>query len=261
MNQISLSNITVNYVTKTGEEVLACKDISLDVREGEFVTIIGPSGCGKSTLLHIMGGLLSPTSGSVTFEGKNVVKPNPEDAAFVFQDYSLFPWKSVKENVGAGLRFNGRSKREANQSAEEYLDFVGLKDFTEKYPRQLSGGMQQRVAIARALAMKPKTLLMDEPFGALDEQTRRSLGLEMSRILDQSGQTVVLITHSLDEAIFWADRIIVMSARPGQIAEEIIVEAPRPRGLEFMTTKEFQDIRVRLFEHLEAKNAPVLEQQ
>ncbi|MGB3413551.1 MAG: ABC transporter ATP-binding protein, partial [Microbacteriaceae bacterium] len=208
-------------------------------------------------LLHIMGGLLSPTEGAVSFEGKPVLKPNPEDAAFVFQDYSLFPWKSVKDNVGAGLRFNGHSKKDASEKALENLEFVGLKEFAEKFPRQLSGGMQQRVAIARALAMKPKALLMDEPFGALDEQTRRSLGLEMSRILEKSGQTVVLITHSLDEAIFWADRIIVMSARPGQIAEEIIVDAPRPRSLEFMTTPEFQDIRVRLFEHLESTHVKV----
>ncbi|WP_162606231.1 ABC transporter ATP-binding protein [Jiangella asiatica] len=251
MSLLTVDNLTVKYGVDTKDELLACHEIDLTIEGGEFVTIIGPSGCGKSTLLHTMGGLISPTDGAVRFDGVPVTKPNPRNAAFVFQDYSLFPWKSVEENAGMGLRFAGASKAEAMSQAKTQLEFVGLKDFGERYPRALSGGMQQRVAIARALALEPKLLLMDEPFGALDEQTRRNLGTDLSRILGEAGQAVVMITHSLDEAIFWADRIVVMSARPGRIAEEITVETPRPRQLEFMTTKRFQDLRVHLFEQLE----------
>jgi NitT/TauT family transport system ATP-binding protein len=252
MSQLVLDHVSVSYAPKPDETLLACSDISLTIEPGEFVTIIGPSGCGKSTLLHCMGGMLNPTEGDITFGGKAVVTPNPRDAAFIFQDYSLFPWKSVLENAGMGLKFAGGGSRQtiANE-ARRQLDFVGLAQFADRYPRELSGGMQQRVAIARALALEPKILLMDEPFGALDEQSRRSLGSEMARILADAGQTVVLITHSLDEAVFWADRILVMSPRPGTIAEEIRVETPRPRGLDFMTTKEFQDIRVHLFEQIQ----------
>jgi NitT/TauT family transport system ATP-binding protein len=251
VTQLTVENLTVTYGANTKNELVACTGIDLTLEEGEFVTIIGPSGCGKSTLLHAMGGLLAPTEGRILFNGAETTKPNPRNAAFVFQDYSLFPWKSVEENAGMGLRFAGASKTESVREAKAQLEFVGLKGFGSRYPRQLSGGMQQRVAIARALALQPKMLLMDEPFGALDEQTRRNLGAELSRILGEAGQAVVMITHSLDEAIFWADRIIVMSARPGRIAEEITVSAPRPRGMEFMTTPEFQDIRVHLFEQLE----------
>jgi NitT/TauT family transport system ATP-binding protein len=195
-----------------------------------------------------MGGLLRPTKGRVLFGGQEVTEPDPHQAAFVFQDYSLFPWKTIIDNVGMGLRFAGAPKSEIAAKAEEKLDFVGLGEFAHALPRELSGGMQQRVAIARALAMEPRVLLMDEPFGALDEQSRRSLGSDMARILGQTQQSVVLITHSLDEAIFWADRIIVMSSRPGTILEEIEVKAPRPRDLSMMTEPEFQAIRVRLFD-------------
>jgi len=251
MTQLVIDNLTVTYGSGTDDALVACAGIDLTIDEGEFVTIIGPSGCGKSTLLHCMGGMLQPSEGGVFFGGERVVKPNPRNAAFVFQDYSLFPWKSVGENAGMGLRFAGASKADAAAAAAQQLDFVGLGDFADRYPRELSGGMQQRVAVARALALEPKMLLMDEPFGALDEQTRRNLGMDLARILAEAGQAVVMITHSLDEAIFWADRIIVMSARPGRIAEEIRVPAPRPRDLAFMTTQPFQDIRVHLFEQLE----------
>jgi NitT/TauT family transport system ATP-binding protein len=252
MTDLVLESLTVKY--GEGEDALvAVSDVSLSISEGEFVTIIGPSGCGKSTVLHCMGGLLQPSSGRVLFGGEPVTKPNPRNAAFVFQDYSLFPWKSVRDNAGMGLRFAGGSKADIAEQAQRQLDFVGLGDFADRYPRQLSGGMQQRVAVARALALEPKMLLMDEPFGALDEQTRRNLGMDLAKILGEASQAVVMITHSLDEAIFWADRIIVMSARPGTIAEEIKVTAPRPRELSFMTSNEFQDIRVHLFEQLEKR--------
>jgi NitT/TauT family transport system ATP-binding protein len=248
MTDLRVEGLQVAYETRPGERLIACQDIDLNVAPGEFVTIIGPSGCGKSTVLHCMGGLLRPSEGRIVFGGEEVTEPNPHNAAFVFQDYSLFPWKSVLDNVGMGLRFAGAGQSEIAAKATEKLDFVGLGEFADALPRELSGGMQQRVAVARALAMEPRVLLMDEPFGALDEQSRRALGADMARILEQTERSVVLITHSLDEAIFWADRIIVMSSRPGTIIEEIEVKAPRPRDLSMMTEPEFQAIRVRLFD-------------
>ncbi len=257
MTDLRVEGLQVTYETRPGERLIACQDINLTVNSGEFVTIIGPSGCGKSTLLHTMGGLQDPTEGQVMFGGEKITHPNPHEAAFVFQDYSLFPWKTVIENVGMGLRFAGASKADIARAAGEKLNFVGLGDFAQSLPRQLSGGMQQRVAVARALAMEPQVLLMDEPFGALDEQSRRTLGSEMARLLEQTHRSVVLITHSLDEAIFWADRIIVMSPRPGTILDEITVNAPRPRDLSVMTEPEFYEIRVRLFELIQLQNESV----
>lgn len=255
MTDLRVEGLQVAYDTRPGERLVACQDIDLTVAPGEFVTIIGPSGCGKSTVLHCMGGLLKPTEGRIAFGGEEVTQPNPHNAAFVFQDYSLFPWKNILDNVGMGLRFAGASKGEIAAKAAEKLDFVGLGEFAHALPRELSGGMQQRVAVARALAMEPRVLLMDEPFGALDEQSRRTLGSDMARILEQTQRSVVLITHSLDEAIFWADRIIVMSSRPGTIIEEIEVKAPRPRDLSMMTEPEFQAIRVRLFDLIQLQQA------
>lgn len=251
MSQLVVEDLSVEYTSMSGDRFTACTDINLTIESGEFVTIIGPSGCGKSTLLHCLGGLLQPSGGSVKLGESVVDSPDPHKASFVFQDYSLFPWKSVVDNVGMGLKFAGGSKKEVAAQAREKLEFVGLTRFADRYPRELSGGMQQRVSLARALALEPQILLMDEPFGALDEQTRRALGEEMSQILRAAGQTVVLITHSLDEAIFWADRIVVMSASPGRIAEVIEVKHPQPRDLSFMATEEFQQLRVHLFEKVE----------
>lgn len=247
MGELAVEHLTVAYNTTSGDKFVACQDLSLTIRDGEFVTIIGPSGCGKSTLLHSMGGLIAPTSGTVLHDGQPVVRPDPHVAAFVFQDYSLFPWKSVVDNVAMGMRFAGERRRTATRKAADALRFVGIGSFAHSYPRMLSGGMQQRVAIARALVLKPMVLLMDEPFGALDEMTRRNLGAEMSALLSETGRSVALITHSLDEAVFWGDRIVIMSPRPGRIVREITVDAPRPRTTEFMTSSAFQDIRVELF--------------
>jgi len=251
MTQLVVEDLSVTYESQSGEMFTACTDINLTINSGEFITIIGPSGCGKSTLLHCLGGLLEPSEGTVRLGGQIVNRPDPRKAAFVFQDYSLFPWKSVADNVGMGLRFAGASKKDIAAQSREKLDFVGLTKFGDHYPRELSGGMQQRVSLARALALEPQILLMDEPFGALDEQTRRALGEEMARILRNAGQTVILITHSLDEAIFWADRIVVMSSSPGKIAEVMEVKTPQPRDLSFMATEEFQSLRVHLFEKVE----------
>jgi NitT/TauT family transport system ATP-binding protein len=245
------TNLNVTYNTAAGQSVTALQDVDLHIEDGEFISIIGPSGCGKSTLLHALGGMLTPTSGQVKVAGSTITAPDPKLAAFVFQDYTLLPWKTVLDNAAIGLRFAGLSKAEYRAKGAEMLGMVGLSDFVHAYPRELSGGMQQRVAIARAMSMDPGILLMDEPFGALDEQTRRHLGLEMGRLLSEANRTVVMVTHSLDEAIMWADRIIVLSARPGRIAREIEVAAPRPRPLEFVGTPEFAAIRAELFNLLE----------
>jgi NitT/TauT family transport system ATP-binding protein len=246
------TGLNVTYSTASGQAVTALEDVDLDIRDGEFISIIGPSGCGKSTLLHSLGGMLRPTAGEVTVNDARITEPDPKLAAFVFQDYTLLPWKNVLDNASIGLRFAGMSKAEYRKKGAELLELVGLSEFANSYPRELSGGMQQRVAIARAMCMDPGILLMDEPFGALDEQTRRHLGLEMGRLLTEANRTVVMVTHSLDEAILWADRIIVLSARPGRIARIIPVEAPRPRPLSFVGTPEFATIRAELFTLLEA---------
>ena len=247
---LSASGVSVTYTSSSGTPVPALADVDLHIEEGEFVTIIGPSGCGKSTLLQCFGGLLSPTAGEITVDGKVLAAPDPQRAAFVFQDYTLLPWKNILDNTGIGLRWAGQSKDAARRKSQEMLELVGLHDFTKSYPRELSGGMQQRVAVARAMSMDPRILLMDEPFGALDEQTRQRLGSEMSTLLTGTGRTVVMVTHSLDEAVFWADRIVVLSTRPGRIAKEIEVAAPRPRPLSFIGTPEFARIRSELFQLL-----------
>jgi NitT/TauT family transport system ATP-binding protein len=248
---LEVQELGVTYSAVSGQSVVALDDMNLRIDEGEFVTIIGPSGCGKSTLLHCLGGLLKPTTGRVTVNDTPVNEPDPKLAAFVFQDYTLLPWKTVADNVAIGLRFAGESKSARREKGRQMLELIGLFDFADSYPSELSGGMQQRVAVARAMAMDPTIMLMDEPFGALDEQTRRHLGYEMARMLTERTGTVVMVTHSLDEAIFWADRLIVLSARPGRIAREIHVDQPRPRRLEFVGSPQFAEIRSELFGLLE----------
>lgn len=251
-------NTSVTYTSITGCRVEAIKNLHVEIAAGEFITIIGPSGCGKSTLLHCLGGMITPSGGEIMLNDQRIMAPDPRLAAFVFQDYTLLPWKNVLDNTALGLRFAGVPKHERRVKAEEMLSLVGLSGFEASYPSELSGGMQQRVAIARALLMDPEILLMDEPFGALDEQTRRHLGFEMSRILTEADRTVVMVTHSLDEAILWADRIIVLSSRPGRIIREIHVAQARPRWLEFIATPEFAAIRAELFRLLDSSEAAVL---
>ncbi len=251
---ISAAGVSVVYETQRGT-THALSELDCSIRPGEFVTVIGPSGCGKSTLLHVFGGMIKPSSGDVAWGGVPVTGPNPEIAAFVFQDYSLFPWMTVIDNASVGLRFRGTSRQERRRVAQELLELVGLAHCADQYPHELSGGMQQRVAVVRALAMNPDVLLMDEPFGALDEQTRRQLGYEMVQILTAQAKTVITVTHSLDEAIFWADRIIVMAAEPGRIITELHVDEPRPRELGFIATPEFAQLRMKLFELISRRPA------
>src|SRR5215467_5120570 len=222
-------------------------DTSLDVARGELICLIGPSGCGKSTLLNIIGGLLAPTSGSVEVSGKRVRGPMPRDIAFVFQENALFPWNTVFENVDLGMVFQGVPRAEREARARRSIETVGLKEFAQHYPAQLSGGMRQRAALARALSLETAILLMDEPFGALDEQTRMILGEDLSVLLARHRKTIVFVTHSLGEAVFLADRVAVFSARPGRIKQVISVNEPHPRKPEFVTSAKFTSLRNELY--------------
>jgi len=220
---------------------------SLDIARGELLCLIGPSGCGKSTLLNIIGGLLIPTAGTVHVGVTPVRGPLPRDIAFVFQENALFPWSTVNENVMLGMMFQGVPRAEREERARKSLTAVGLAEFAHHYPGQLSGGMRQRAALARALSLETGILLMDEPFGALDEQTRMILGEDLSVLLARTDKTIVFVTHSLGEAVFLADRVAVFSARPGTIKEIITVDEPHPRKPDFVTTEKFGALRNRLY--------------
>ena len=225
---LNIENLNKIFVTNKKQSVQALKDISLDVNNNDFVCILGPSGCGKSTLLRIIAGLENTYNGVVTYKNKPLLSSNQE-VGMVFQEYSLLPWRTVISNVVLGLEFQGVRKKERIQTGMKYLRMVGLDKYAQSYPYELSGGMQQRVAIARSLANDPDMLLMDEPFGALDAHTRIILQKELLKIWNKNRKTVLFVTHSVDESIYLADRIIVMSSGPGQILEEISVEMERPR--------------------------------
>ncbi|MEA2975689.1 MAG: NitT/TauT family transport system ATP-binding protein [Alphaproteobacteria bacterium] len=227
--------------------VQALLDTSLEVRRGELLALIGPSGCGKSTLLSILGGLVTPTAGQVEVAGQPVRGPMPRRIAFVFQENALLPWNTILENVIVGMIFQGVPRAEREARARGALEAVGLKDFLQHYPGQLSGGMRQRAALARALSLQTDILLMDEPFGALDEQTRMILGEDLSVLLASAGKTIVFVTHSLGEAVFLADRVAVFSARPGTIKTVIDVDEPHPRKPDFVTSAKFAALRNELY--------------
>jgi NitT/TauT family transport system ATP-binding protein len=249
---IEISNLSKSFVGQDGSVVNALSGVDLTVEDNEFLTILGPSGCGKTTLLKTVAGLLSWNSGDITIDGAPVRGPGPE-RAMVFQNFALLPWATVIENVAFGLQLRGVSKAERKKRAAELIDMVGLGGFETKRPNELSGGMQQRVGIARALAVEPQILLMDEPFGAVDEQTRRLLQEELLHIWEQTRVTVMFITHSMEEAVLLGDRVVLMSARPGRIAEIVDVPLQRPRssdigGLE--RSKEYVEITAHLWDRL-----------
>ena len=249
---IEISNLSKSFVGQDGSIVNALSGVDLTVNDNEFLTILGPSGCGKTTLLKTVAGLLSWNSGDITINGAPVRGPGPE-RAMVFQNFALLPWATVVENVAFGLQLRGVSKAERKKRAAELIDMVGLGGFETKRPNELSGGMQQRVGIARALAVEPQILLMDEPFGAVDEQTRRLLQEELLHIWEQTRVTVMFITHSMEEAVLLGDRVVLMSARPGRIAEIVDVPLQRPRssdigGLE--RSKEYVEITAHLWDRL-----------
>lgn len=228
------------------EEFRVLDALSLEIRDSEFVAIIGPSGCGKTTLLRMMAGLVHPDEGRVLVAGKEVRGPGPE-RAMVFQDFALLPWADALTNVALGLKLRGMGKDQRLARARELIDLIGLAGFEHSLPKQLSGGMQQRVGLARALAVDPQILLMDEPFGSLDEISRRGMQVELLRIWERHKITAVFVTHSVDEAVFLSDRIVIMSAQPGRIAEMVEVDLPRPRRRDVEETKEFANIRQRVW--------------
>ena len=245
--KIELRGVEKIYQTAQGE-VDALSDITLGVEDGEFLCIIGPSGCGKSTLLRILAGLYQQSAGEVVVN-KNGASNRPTNAV-VFQEYAIFPWRTVSDNVAFGLEMRGVPRGERDKRTSAYLSKVGLTQFANHYPYQLSGGMKQRVALARALATDPEILLMDEPFGALDAQTRSVLQVELVRIWEEEKKTVVYITHSIEEAIMLGDRVVLMTARPGKIKSTYEVAIPRPRSLQIRTTPEYNRLAQVIWEDL-----------
>lgn len=239
--QIHISK--VNKVFSTGgREVVALEDINLEVSPGEFVCLLGPSGCGKSTLLNAIAGFSPPTAGSIIVDGRAVQAPGP-DRGMVFQEYALFPWMTVEKNIAFGLEIKKQPKARIKEKVSELLEMLKLQDFRDRYPKDLSGGMRQRVAIARVLALDSPILLMDEPFGALDSLTRRNLQDELLRIWMEFRKTVIFVTHSIEESIYLADRIVVMTYRPGTIKRDVSVTIPRPRD---PSSVEFNDLKKEL---------------
>jgi NitT/TauT family transport system ATP-binding protein len=229
--KVGLSDICLSYRTQSGERLLALDHINLQVKAGEFLCIVGPSGCGKSTLLHLIAGLHQQTSGEVLIDGKKVQGPGT-DRILIFQELGLFPWLTVGENVEFGMKMKGIGKAEREEKTRYYLRLVHLSQFKDSYTHQLSGGMRQRVALARALATEPDVLLMDEPFAALDAQTRDLLHDELERIWAETGRTIIFVTHNVREAIRLGDRVALLTFRPGRVKSEFPVDLPRPRVLE-----------------------------
>lgn len=225
---LSIRQIAVTYQSAAGEAVEALLPVDLEIAPGEFVALVGPSGCGKSTLLNVLAGFVPPSGGAARVGDQPIVKPN-SDRGMVFQDYALFPWLSVLDNVAFGLERKGMAKAERHRVAAEYLAMVGLKDFARKRPQELSGGMKQRVAIARVFATEPSIILMDEPFGALDALTRRFLQHQLLEIWQEHKKTIVFVTHSVQEAVYLADRVVVMTARPGQVKLDLRVDLEHAR--------------------------------
>ena len=247
---LELKNVSRTFVSEDNQTMEALSDISLSVENEEFICILGPSGCGKTTLLRIIAGLESASSGSITLDGAAITRPSPK-MAMIFQEYSLYPWRTVEENVTLGMELRGVKKAERSAAAGKYLDLVGLSGFGKRHPHELSGGMRQRVAVARALAIEPSILLMDEPFGALDAQTRNRMQHELLRIWDKTKKTILFVTHSVDEAVFLADRIVVLTQRPGRIKEIVTIPSVRPRE---RTSDEFGQIRRHLLDMIKEES-------
>ena len=250
MASIEARNLSKTYESRDGK-VVALQDVSLKVTDSEFVSILGPSGCGKSTLLRILDGLASADSGQVLMDGKPIERPTQE-RGFVFQSFNLFPWRTVRGNIEFGMEVKGVAKDERRGASQRLIELVGLTGFDRKYPHELSGGMQQRVGIARALAIDPAVLLMDEPFGALDAQTREDMQDELLRIWAAARKTVVFVTHSIEEAIYLSDRVLIMTPRPGRILAVIDIPFDRPRSESHRTLTGFSALRHDIHSRLKA---------
>jgi ABC-type nitrate/sulfonate/bicarbonate transport system ATPase subunit len=245
MAKLRIDNVSLRFLPKGSKPVTALDGISLEVAEQEFSVIVGPSGCGKSSLLRLVAGLIEPSTGKISLDGREVTRPG-KDRGMVFQSYTLFPWLTVQDNVEFGLKLGGMAAHERKHVAGRYIAEVGLEGFEKSYPKQLSGGMMQRVALARALANDPAILLMDEPFGALDSQTRSLMQELLLTIWEHSHKTVLFITHDIDEAILLGDRVHVMTARPGRIKERVEIDIARPRNVDVLTSVEFIAIKRRI---------------
>jgi NitT/TauT family transport system ATP-binding protein len=249
---LELQRLNKSFSTSAGKVL---DDFNLSVKPREFVSLIGPSGCGKTTALRIVAGLLTPTSGDVTVDGKRSMGPT-RDKAIVFQHFNLFPWRTAVDNVAYGLEMQGVSKSERTRIAMEYLNLVGLAQSAKQYPAELSGGMRQRIGIARALAINPKLLLADEPFGALDALTREYLQGQLARICEERQLTTLFVTHSIDEAIYLSDRVVVMGVRPGRIIAEFEIKMPKPRSeYNFRAEPEYATVREEIWRLLEQQIA------
>ena len=253
MNLLSIQGVSRTFTSHTGTSTKALLPVDFEVRENDFVTILGPSGCGKSTMLRIVAGLDFPTTGQVLLDGQVVDGPGA-DRGMVFQSYTLFPWLTVAQNIRFGLREKGVAEAVQKERSDYFIAKVGLRGFENHFPKQLSGGMQQRTAIARALANDPKILLMDEPFGALDNQTRVLMQELLLGIWEAERKTVMFVTHDIDEAIFMANRVAVFSARPGRIKADIPVNLPHPRHYTVKTSPEFMELKARLTEEIRAES-------
>jgi NitT/TauT family transport system ATP-binding protein len=259
MSYLEAKNIKIIYRKSPDDPCLvAVENLNLSVNKGEFVTIVGPSGCGKSTFLMSVDGLIRPDQGEVYIGGKKISSPGPERAV-VFQEFALLPWRTVESNVAFGLEFRDVPPNEKKQTIDKYVKMVGLAGFEKHYPHQLSGGMRQRAGLARALSVNPEILLMDEPFAAIDAQTREIMGTELLRIWDREKKTVLFVTHSIDESIYLADRIVIMTARPGRVKEIIDVKLPRPRRFEVKSSMEFVEYRKRVWQTLEEEVKKVMD--
>ena len=252
--KLRVHEVTVAFHARRGGEVVAIDRLSLDVADREIVSIVGPSGCGKSTLLRLVAGLVRPTSGEIWLDGHQVSDPGA-DRGMVFQSYTLFPWLTVQGNVEFGPRLRRVPEPERRAIAARFIQLVGLVGFEHAYPKELSGGMMQRVAIARALANDPEVLLMDEPFGALDAQTRAFMGELLLDIWQASPKTILFVTHDIDEALFLGDRVYVMTARPGRFRAEVRLTLPRPRTLEVTTSEEFVTAKRRVLAMIREETA------
>jgi NitT/TauT family transport system ATP-binding protein len=254
---IRLEDVGVVYRTGDGTSVEAVRSASGHIPDGRFVSVIGPSGCGKSTLLDVVGGLLKPSRGRVVIDGEPVTGPR-RDTAMVFQEDSTMHWRTVLSNVAFGLEIAGMRRRQREAAAREVIRLVGLRGFENRHPRELSGGMKQRVAIARALVADPRILLMDEPFGALDQQTRMFMGRELLRVWDATGKSVLFVTHDIQEAVYLSDEVWVMSARPSHIKENVVVDLDRPRQPGTTTSSRYNELTARVWEALRVESEKVL---
>ena len=255
MSSIALEACGVRKVyTKNGRPLEVLDVERFSVREGEFVTVIGPSGCGKSTFLHIMGGFIKAESGSIRVYGEEVNGPGP-DRGMMFQEFALFPWRTVAGNIAWGLEAQGVPREQIKTTVWTYLQITGLGEFSNHFPAELSGGMKQRVALARVLAFDPKVLLMDEPFGALDAQTREVMQEELTRLWRQTGKTIVFVTHDIEEAVYLGDRVVVLTARPGRIREEVRIDLPRPRGLDVKKSVRCLEYRNTIWDLIRSESA------